>query len=50
MHVYTTNTPDVSYKEIMNKNWIKCYSFTKETKIKTFESTLSCSFLPVACL
>ena len=35
MHVYTTNTPDVSYKEIINKNWIKCYNFTEETKIKT---------------
>ena len=50
MHIYTPNTPDVFYKENINKNWAKCYDFTEETKIKTFESTLSCSFLPVSCL
>ena len=50
MHIYTTNTPNVFYKENINKNWAKCYDFTEETKIKTFESTFSCSFLPVSCL
>ena len=50
MHIYTTNTPDVFYKEIFKKNWTKCYNFTEETKIKTFESISSCSFLPVSCL
>ena len=47
MPIYTANTPDVFYKEIIHKNWTKCSNFTEETKIKIFESTLSCSFLPV---